>query len=641
MLLPSRAPSDLLVRHSAPAAPAAPAALASPAAPAALALALVLAALLAGLAACSGSAANAHIAALAGALPATLEPSATYSGEPRVAKLRIWVDAGVRAQPKWRELILEQIDAASQFWTPLVGVRLEVAAVREWDRSAPPAQSLAELTSLDAGDEVSWVIGYTGPDGTASIAMSELGSADLLGKHVVVHDWSPVPETKKLESQLEALTPEERAEVLAAHRRHKQTVVLLHYLQVSAGAIAEVDEAWIGSRGYSPSLRTVSERTRELLAVSIKSRLDEEAIGASATRLLDEIERAEAPGWVPADRDAIATQLRAIADRAKAGKVAAEVPAEAVAQYERAQSLAKGGDVAGAIAELEPLLVAYPSNATLHQLRCEAMLVKPGVADEKTQSACARVSELAPGDPDPDLAVARAWNAAGDRGKARVALQAATGKAKALAAPAAAALAFGSILALYRAWGALTWTEEILALLPAQAEAARSPDALWVAGTRARYGVTRGAKFVAPEDEGALVAGIRAALDAVYADKTAEAEKQLAQVARRWPKAPGIAAVRCDLALRREQLAEARRQCAAALRGDDAQSWAHYLSGILALRGPDTAGGIAHLRKAIEVDPDLGQAWRALGKALQRTNDKAALAKLAADYQARFGQALP
>jgi tetratricopeptide (TPR) repeat protein len=606
---------------------------------AALAVATALAA--GALAACGGNAANARIEALAAALPATLEPSAAFVDEPRTAKVRLWVDAGVRAVPRWRELILEQIDAASQFWTPLLGVRLEVAAVREWDRKAPVPQALAELAALDSGEDVAWVIGYTGPDGTASIAMSELGSANLLGKQIVVHDWSPVPEEKKLESQLDKLKPEERAEVLAAHRRHKQTVTLLHYLHISAGAVVEIDDAWIGSRAYSPGLRTVSERARELLTVSLKSRLDGEDPGPAAARLIDEIERAEAPGWVPSDRDSIITQLRSISDRAKAGKVAADVPSEALAQYERAETLAKGGDVAAALAELEPLLIAYPANATLHQLRCDAMLAKPGIADEKTQSACARVSELAPGDPTPDVSMARAWQAAGDRDKMRASLQAATAKAKALTGTAAAAAAaFAPILKMYQALGAITWTEEVLAAMPEELAKA-APEAQWAAGTRARYGVTRGATFVAPHDEGELVAGVRAALDAVYADKHAEADKQLAALSRRWPKAPGIAAVRCDLALRKEQLAAARGHCAAALRADDNQSWAHYLSGIIVLRGADTRRGINHLRKAITIDPDLAQAWRALGKALQRTNDKAALAKLGAEYQAKFGQALP
>jgi tetratricopeptide (TPR) repeat protein len=592
------------------------------------------------LTACSGGVSNARVAALTEALPATLEPTTTTTSEPRVAKVRVWVDEGVRKQPKWREQILEQIDAASQYWTPLVGVRLEVAAVREWERSAEPSQALQELAKLDAGEDVAWVLGYLGPDGTASIAMSELGGADLLGKQIVLHDWSATPEVKKLESVLEPLAPAERSEAIAAHRRHKQTVVLLHYLHQSAGVIAETDEAWIDSRGYSSLLRTISEKARQILEVSLKSRLDDEPLGTAAARLIDEIERTEYAGWVTTEHDSTLAQLRAIVERAKSGKVADDVPAEALAQVQRAQQLISGGDIEHALAELAPLLVAYPSNAALHQLRCEALLVKPGVASEDARSACQRVSELAPGDPRAELAVAQAWHATGDRGKARAALELATAKAKAMPAPAAA---FASALELYRAMGALTWSEEVLAVMAPLGASAGDATAVaqWVAGTRARYGVARGAAFVTPADEGELVAGIRASLDSVYADKYAEAEKRLAEVSKRWPKAPGIAAVRCDLSLRREQIAEARRYCALALRADDQQSWAHYLSGILALRGPATATGIAHLRKAIAVDPDLGQAWRALGKAFGRSGDKAALRELATAYQVKFGQPLP
>jgi tetratricopeptide (TPR) repeat protein len=589
-------------------------------------------------AACGGGSSNARVAALASAMPATLEPSVTSVAEPRVAKVRVWADAGVRAQPRWRESLLEQIDTASQYWTPLFGVRIEVVGVRDWERSAAPSVALQELAALDPGDDVAWVVGYTGPDGTASIAMSELGSANLLRKQIIVHDWSPNPERKKLEGQVKGLSAEERDEVLAAHRRHKQAVVLLYYLHASAGAILENDDAWIGSRGYSPGLRTISDRNRELLAVSLSSRLDNESLGAAAARLIDEIERADSAGWVASERDSAVAQLRALVSLSREGKVAQDVPGEALPQVQRAQDLLKRGDAVAAVREIEPLLAAYPANAALHQLRCEALLVKPGVADEATQSACERARELAPGDPRPDVAVARAWEAAGDRGKARAALEAATGKARAMAAPAEF---FASILELYRAMGALSWTEEVVAVMPPSTSDQASAAAQWVAGVRARYGVPRGAAFVAPQDEGALVSGVRQSLDAVYADKYGDAERLLAELGKRWPRAPGLFAVRCDLALRREQIAEARRQCAAALRADDGQSWAHYLAGILALRGPDTAGGISHLRRAIALDGDLAQAWRALGKALQRSRDKAALAKLAVDYQARFGQPLP
>ena len=72
------------------------------------------------------------------------------------------------------------------------------------------------------------------------------------------------------------------------------------------------------------------------------------------------------------------------------------------------------------------------------------------------------------------------------------------------------------------------------------------------------------------------------------------------------------------------------------------RAWALYLSGILDLKNPSgTTSGIERLKKAIDVDPELGQAWRTLAKAYQRTKDQAALDQLAKDYQARFGQPLP
>jgi hypothetical protein len=65
---------------------------------------------------------------------------------------------------------------------------------------------------------------------------------------------------------------------------------------------------------------------------------------------------------------------------------------------------------------------------------------------------------------------------------------------------------------------------------------------------------------------------------------------------------------------------------------------------VLALRDTSAAGtkaGIAKLKRAITVDPDLGQAWRALGKAYGRAKDQAALDELNKDYAAKFGANLP
>jgi predicted Zn-dependent protease len=204
--------------------------------------------------------------------------------------------------------------------------------------------------------------------------------------------------------------------------------------------------------------------------------------------------------------------------------------------------------------------------------------------------------------------------------------------------PSGAADAWRKVIAIYMAMGALTWTEEAIA----KGKLDNDPAAATVAQTRARYGVPRGTKLIAPDQEAAVVAAAKKALEQVYGNKFADAEKTLATAERKWPGAPGLAAVRCDLALRMGRPDPARAACAKALATDPNQSWALYLTGVIALKDAGgTKAGIDWLKKAIAVDPELGQAWRTLAKAYQRAKDQSALDQLAKDYQARFGQPLP
>ena len=139
-----------------------------------------------------------------------------------------------------------------------------------------------------------------------------------------------------------------------------------------------------------------------------------------------------------------------------------------------------------------------------------------------------------------------------------------------------------------------------------------------------------------------MLGAIRTGLNLIYANKFGEAERALAAAEKKWPGAPGITAARCDLAFRMGQLDAARAACSRALAADPDESWALYLMGTLLLRQPgSTAAGIAKLKRAIEVDPALAQAWRTLAKAYDRGHDQAALAELARAYQEKFGQSLP
>src|SRR5688572_5243149 len=200
-------------------------------------------------------------------LPAALETEKPREGDPREVKVRVWTDAGVRALPRWKDDINEQIDYANQLLTPLAGVRMQVEAWKEWTRAGEPHQALAQLAEADKGDGVVWVIGYIGAPASASKASAELGLAEPLGKHVVVRGYNEKAEADALAGSLPDLKETERNELIAAHRRHKQTVILLRALAVTLGGIAESDPAWILHPSYSKKQTGFSERNRELFTI--------------------------------------------------------------------------------------------------------------------------------------------------------------------------------------------------------------------------------------------------------------------------------------------------------------------------------------------------------------------------------------
>lgn len=588
------------------------------------------------LAACGATSQAERSAAKMRFLPSHIETTWKFQGDARTAKVRIYADAEVRALPHWKDDIGEEIDYANQLLEPMIGLRLTVDSFKDWERAGTPEDALRELMTLDKGDGVMWVIGYVAPPTKSSTVMSVLGDARPLGHHLTVRAWAEKPEIEALAGRLPDPTDADRSEVIGAHHRHKQTVVLLHMLAATLGAIGETDPAWIQAVSYSPQQSTFANRTRELLQLAINSRLSDDTDEQLARKLDDDIEKSQWGGWVKSSQDEVVATIKNVIDAGKAGKTAAGIPTAAYDEYRRISELAKRGQTADALVELDNLLTAYPGNATMHELKCEMMLDKPGVADKATRAACNRVAELAPGDPAVHMAVGEALIRAGDIAGARAELLLAEDRVGNL--PTGAGEAWNRLITAYTGLGALSWTEQVIA----RAKLEASPAAAQVAQTRARYGIPRGARFVAPEQEAALVSAIRKALNLVYSSKFGEADRAIAVAAKQWPNAPGLIAARCDLDFRMGQIDAARAGCARALGADPDDSWALYLLGTLLLRDTGTTpAGIDKLRRAITVDPELAQAWRTLGKAYARDNAKAALDQLGRDYQAKFGQALP
>ena len=309
--------------------------------------------------ACSGPQLKEHVADLSKNLPATLEAERPKEGDPRTVTIRVYADPAVRALPKWRDELTDQIDYASQLLTPLLGVKLQVEKVNDWARTGDPSAALAQLRDLDKGDGVTWVLGVIAPNDSATKVISELGAGEPLGHHVILRSWAETPETAALAATLPDLKDAERGELINAHRRHKQTVVLVHMLAATLGAIAETDPQWLQNPTYSPKQSGFSERNRELMQLAIDERVSDGSEEAIAKKVLEAIEKSEWGGWVAADKEQVETWLRNVIDSKRAGKTATDIPAAAHDQITRIDQLAKLGQVA---------------EQTLHVLRPQAGL---------------------------------------------------------------------------------------------------------------------------------------------------------------------------------------------------------------------------------------------------------------------------
>jgi tetratricopeptide (TPR) repeat protein len=571
-------------------------------------------------------------------LPATLEVEKPKEGDPRDVKVRVWTDAATRANARWKDEINEQLDYANQTLQPLLGARLVVTDWKEWTRAGEPHQALAQLAAEDKGEDVIWVIGFIAAPDTATKALTELGYGEPLGRHVVVRGYAERQEGEALSGSLPDLKESERTEVIAAHRRHKQTIVLLRALASTLGGIAETDPAWLLHPSYSKKQVGFADRNRELMQLALDARLAEDGDQTIAKKLLEAIEKAAWGGWIASSHDEVTKRMRNVLDQAKAGKTAVDVPPAAYDQYSRIKTLARQGKTADALVELDNLLTAYPGNAAMNMLKCEINLgaAKDAKAKDAALAICKRVTELAPGDPSPHLLVGEALLRANDVKGARAELVLAEGKIANLADKKDDA--WRRVIGMYAGMDALTWAEDAIA----KAKLEKDPVAVQVAARRSRYGAPRGWKGVTPEDEGALVNAASSAIAQTNKSKYGDAEKILAAAEKKWPGASGLAGARCWLLYSLGQFDNAKGFCARAIAADARASWALYLSGLLALRASSgTKTGIDHLKTAIEADPELGQAWRALGKAYARANDKTALDQLGKDYQAKFGQPLP
>jgi predicted Zn-dependent protease len=98
--------------------------------------------------------------------------------------------------------------------------------------------------------------------------------------------------------------------------------------------------------------------------------------------------------------------------------------------------------------------------------------------------------------------------------------------------------------------------------------------------------------------------------------------------------------VQCDLEVRLGKTSAALKACNKAIAIWDGSMWAHYLAGSIAARGKRHSAAVKHLKRAIELDPEMQSLWSLLGKVYEKAGKTDELDALRAKYKQEFGKPL-
>lgn len=338
------------------------------------------------------------------------EPSAARASECSIElRMRVYdaSSVGIRA----RADVDAAIAQANQVLTPDLAC-LTVSEVRPWKKpigTAPLAEQLAELQVLDGGADVDLVVGLSPPTELLTFSFSQLGVAEMLGKHLVLRSASDARELEAIEAALPDLDAEARRELYAKRKLHKATVLLLHELGHALGAIHTTLRTELMYPSYSTDMKGFSDATRALLRVSLESRqttTEPTSARKIAARMLNLLKSMPSGTWNQEDLDA---RVKVLEQMVAVQPDGAEVSgtASAVQKQQPVSSLAPSDQVAYREAtrmleakrpneardRAKPLFDRYADSYEVQDLRCK-IAMQLSLTWETTREECEPLMRL-------------------------------------------------------------------------------------------------------------------------------------------------------------------------------------------------------------------------------------------------------
>jgi len=359
--------------------------------------------------------------------PAALSAAPASSQTPKIARtyhLRVLATQHYTAQTlDWKNDFAEIVDGANKVLGPGFGVKLDVESASLWqqpgsgsasDTGAPPEDqldaALGALRESDDGKDVDWIVGLVGGLSKYTASFHQLGLGELPGRYVVMRAATDLKEFDAVDKTLAELSPEERAEVVHARRRHRSVVVFLHELAHTLGAVHEGGKDSILFPAYDANVSSFGPSATALLDVALPHRadpLDAPSRKAFLQDVLADYEK-EPGDWLADEREAMIARLRATLGVAPAApktsssaSAAAPPPVVAppdlkpadAAKYKAAMEAFQAGKYGESRDVAQPLFDAYPNVFSVQDLRCQ-LAMKQNLPWQQTKAECALLMKL-------------------------------------------------------------------------------------------------------------------------------------------------------------------------------------------------------------------------------------------------------
>lgn len=326
-----------------------------------------------------------------------------------VGRIRIYASQEYRAQRAgWEARVRKMVDSSGKVLGPAFGVRLEVVDTRVWDADCDPEslqECLDELSVLDPGEGVDWVVGLVSSVPRFTESFDELGMAALPGRHFVLRDLFAAAERKAINDSFDQMTASKRDEIYKERLKHKRLVVFLHEWAHTMGGLHSRRQDTILYPVYNADVAGFSEDNMALIDAALVDRFPFDPYYPT---LREYLVNTKSGDWFAGERERLLASLGGagaqpvqssepappqIAVAGEQDELLAGVSPDDRARYARAQEQFEARDLEGSWDSLEPLLKRYPDCYAIQHFGC-GLAMHVGARQEAGE-ACRRAIELA------------------------------------------------------------------------------------------------------------------------------------------------------------------------------------------------------------------------------------------------------